>query len=61
MYNVWCADVAVRAGDAADDHEPGRHGVAHPGGPQQPHHHAARRHHRTSGQKHRTIHIYTYP
>lgn len=44
------ADVSVRAGRAADHHEPGRHRVAHPGGPQQPHHHAARRDHGTGGK-----------
>lgn len=44
------ADVAVRAGGAADDHQPGRVRVARAAGPLAPHHHAAGRHHRASGQ-----------
>lgn len=50
-------DVAVRAGGAADHHEPGRHGVAHPGGPQQPHHHTARRNYCASRTYTYTTHI----
>lgn len=41
-------DVPVRARRAADHHEPRRHGVPDPSGPQQSHHHTAGRDHRAS-------------
>lgn len=44
------ADVSVRAGHAADHHQPRRVRVAHTGGPQQPYHHTARRDHSASGE-----------